>query len=150
MNDLSHARRHLESENLAFVIVRDNLVLAQGAHDGVGELLAAIDKLGGQTSGASLADRVVGKAVALIVLGAGIVAVYTPLASEAAAEVFRSNGVFWQARTIVPQILNRRGNGPCPLEQLTHPLHDPAVAVVKLREFIALRAVPPVDPTSPI
>ncbi len=139
MSDLDQARQLLEFENLAFVIVREKRILARGTKDGVCELLAAIDDLGAQARNASLADRVVGKAVALIAVGAGIYAVDTPLASQSAVDVLEAHGIVCHARFIVPQILNRRGNGPCPLEQLTQPFDDPATAIAKLREFITAR-----------
>ena len=96
------------------------------------EFLATVDKLG-----ASLADKVVGKAVASIVAFAGIVAVNTWLASQTAEHFLNSQGIPMVATKRVPQILNRRGDGPCPLEKLTLMIDDPALAVAKMHEFIA-------------
>ena len=141
--DLLQARELLAAENLAFVLVQQGRVLARGSDHGVVELLAAVDRLGPAVRGASLADKVVGKAVAMIVAFAGIGAVDTPLASEAAEQVLRSRGIALHAAALVPQILNRRGDGPCPLEQLTQPFTEPGAALVKLREFFAARTSAP-------
>jgi hypothetical protein len=138
-SDLALARQLLETEGLAFVLVREGRVIARGGDHGVAELLSAVDRLGGEVRGASLADKVVGKAVALIVARGEICAVDTPLASEAAALVLKSRGVALQAATVVPLILNRRGDGPCPLEQLTQPFEEPEPALVRLREFFAAK-----------
>jgi hypothetical protein len=147
--DLIKARRLLGTDNLAFVLVRKGSVIARGTSGGVGELLAAVDKLGAQTRGASLADKVVGKAVALIVVSAGICAVDTPLASRAAARVLRSHSVALHATSIVQQIMNRRGDAPCPMEQLTRPFDEPSAAIAKLREFLAgRRPMPILQPAS--
>ena len=143
MTDLSQARRLLEKENLAFALVRQGKVIASGTNDGVGELLAAVDRLGEGTRDSSLADRVVGKAVALIAVYSGIRAVDTPLASQGAAQVLKSHGIALQARSVVVQILNRRGDGPCPLERLTQPYDEPGAALAKLREFLATRPAAP-------
>lgn len=139
MTDLVQARRLLEAENLAFALVRHGSVIANGSKNGVDELLAAVDELGAHARGASLADKVVGKAVALIVVYAGICAVDTPLASQAAAQVLKSRQIALHATSVVSQILNRRGDAPCPLEQLTQPFDEPSAAIAKLREFIAGR-----------
>lgn len=143
MSDLDAARRMLDAEKLAFVIFKGGQEIARGAHDGVGELLAAVDRLGADVRGASLADKVVGKAVALVAAHAGIRAVDTPLASQAAVLVLQAHQIALRAETIVAHILNRRGDGVCPLEKLTQPLDEPAAAVAKLREFIAARRMVP-------
>ena len=145
MTDIALARKILETENLAFSLVHQGRVLARGTDHGVAELLAAVDHLGEQVRGASLADKVVGKAVALIVVASGICAVDTPLASRAAEQVLNLRGIALHTASIVPVILNRRGDGPCPLEQLTLPFAEPGPALEKLREFFAARrAVPPI------
>jgi hypothetical protein len=145
MTDLAQARTLLETNRLAFALVRESRVLATGTRPGVGELLAAVDQLGGECRGASLADKVVGHAVAVVVLQAGITGVATPLASRTAADLLEAHGVELMPTTVIPQILNRRGDGPCPLERLTRSAASPQEALAKLREFLATRAaaVPP-------
>ena len=137
MSDIAQARRLLDHENLAFVVVRQERVLARGTERGVSELFATLQALGVETAGASLADKVVGKAVALIALNAGIVAVDTPLASRSAERVLQAGGVAFSADQFVPEIMNRRRDALCPLEQLTHSIDDAAIAVGKLRAFFA-------------
>ncbi len=140
MTDLEQARSLLESEKLAFVLVRDGKVLATGNDYGVRELLATADRLGSGTRGASLADKVVGKAVALIVVYAGICAVDTRVASEPAVKLLEAHGVPLRAASVVPQILNRRGDGPCPMEKATTLFEEVAPGLQALREFIAARS----------
>lgn len=137
--DLAQARRLLDVENRAFVLVRAGQVLATGDDYGVRELLAAADRLGPEVRGASLADKVVGKAVALIVVHAGISAVDTRVASESAGKLLTAHGVPFRAGQIVPQILNRRGDGPCPMEKATTPFDDVPAGLQALRDFIAAR-----------
>jgi hypothetical protein len=139
MTDLEQARSLFESEKLAFVLVRNGKVLATGEDYGVVELLATADRLGPGAHGASLADKVVGKAVALIVVNAGICAVDTRVASEPAVRLLKTHGVPLRAASVVPQILNRRGDGPCPMERATTPFEDVAPGLQALRDFIAAR-----------
>jgi hypothetical protein len=79
--------------------------------------------------------------VALIAVHAGIAAVDTRVASEPAVALLRAHGVPLTAGTIVPQIVKRRGDGPCPMEKATTPFTDVAAGLAALREFIAARPV---------
>ncbi len=139
MNDLAQARQQLDADKLAFVLVKEGNVLATSDDYGVRELLAAVDRLGATVRGASLADKVVGNAVALIVVHAGICAVSTRVASESAVKTLQRYGVPLHAGTIVPQILNRRSDGPCPMEKVTMPFAEVGPGLAALREFMGAR-----------
>ncbi len=137
MTDLEQAKVTFHAEGASFVVVKDGAVLASGMADGIGELLAAVESLGSGLAGASLADKIVGKAVALVAVHAGIRAVYSPLASEEGRRVLESRGIQLQADRMVPLILNKRGDSACPMERLTMPLDDPQEAVTALTAFVA-------------
>lgn len=140
--DLELAKSALHAEKLSFVLVKQGQTLARGTGDGIGELLAAVETLGNQACGASLADKIVGKAVAMVAAYGGICAVYSPLASEAARRVLIQHRIELQADRLVPLILNRRNDGPCPMERLTLPLEQPKDAVLALKEFVADKPAP--------
>jgi hypothetical protein len=136
MSNLELAREIFDSEQLSFALVKEGRLLARGYRDGVGELLAAVEALGTETEGAALADKIVGKAVAMIAAYAQVRAVYTPLASEAAAAALEQYQIEFTADRIVPLIRNRRNDGPCPMEKLTLPILDPGEAVSTLKNFV--------------
>jgi hypothetical protein len=137
MTDLEFAKQVYHSNAYAFVIVRDGRVVATGTRDGVGELLDAVARHGDALRGATLADRVVGKAVAMIAAFAGIAEIYTPLGSQAAAEVLAAHAISFAAERVVPLIRNKRNDGPCPLERLTMPIAEPMDAVAALHRFVS-------------
>jgi hypothetical protein len=139
MNDLEHAKQILHSSAYTFVVVKDGRELAHGARDGIGELLELVHCEGERLRGASLADKIVGKAVAMVAVYAGITGIYTPLGSDAARRVLDQYGIPFQSERTVPLIRNKRDDGPCPLERLTEPLSEPAAAVTALDEFVAQR-----------
>jgi len=89
-----------------------------------------------------LADKVVGKAVAMVAVEAGIRAIYTPLASHAAQQVLDQYAISLNADRMVPLIRNKRNDGPCPMERLTLPLDAPSDAVAALKNFVG-RTTPP-------
>lgn len=145
MNDLEFAKIKYQTNDYTFVIVRDARVIATGTRDGIGELLEVVAAQGDALKGASLADKIVGKAVAMVAISAGINAIYTPLGSELAGQMLKAHGVAFQADTIVPRIQNKRSDGLCPMEQLTLTIDDPSAAVQALTEFVAKKRMPAVQ-----
>ncbi|MCM1036297.1 MAG: DUF1893 domain-containing protein [Bacteroides sp.] len=68
--------------------------------------------------GARVADKVVGKGAAAIMIAGGVASVYTDVISSAALTLFRGSAVSLTYSAEVPAIINRRGDGICPVEQL--------------------------------
>jgi len=137
MNDLERAIRVYNLGDYAFVIVKNGSVLATGTHEGIGELLDAVGQYGATLHGAALADKIVGKAVAMVAAYAGIAQIYTPLGSQAASDFLQAHSIPFRAERLVPLIRNKRNDGPCPMERLTLPLTEPADAVAALQAFVA-------------
>ena len=69
-------------------------------------------------SGASLADKVVGKGAAALMIAGGVAWVYADVISQAAMELFEQSRVDVQYGEIVPNIINRTGTDICPVEKL--------------------------------
>lgn len=134
--DLQLAKEALRAENLGFVLAKAGRVMGASSHPGVGDLLRTVEALGEEARGAALADKVVGKAVAMVARYAGVVAIYAVLASEAAQAALAQGGIALEYDQLVPAILNQQRTGPCPLEQLTASLDDPQEAVAALRAFL--------------
>lgn len=62
------------------------------------------------------ADKVVGRATAFLYVLLGVKAVYARVISAPAIDVFEEYGVFVEFDTLVDNIINRSGTGPCPFE----------------------------------
>lgn len=99
---------------------------------GVAPLIALIDS-GADLSGMSAADIVVGKAAALLLAYAGVKEVYGKVMSDPAAEALAKLGIpaSWGERT--PYIINRRGDGMCPMEIAVSGTDDPSEALSAVR-----------------
>jgi len=141
MTDLELAKQKLISDALAFVIAKDGAILQTGTRDGIGELIETIDALGDATRGAALADKIAGKAVAMVARIARMRAVFSPLMSQAACDALAADHIAFEYERCVQLILNKRNDGACPMERLTQPLDDPRAAVDALREFVRARAL---------
>lgn len=68
--------------------------------------------------GASVADKVIGKGAASLMILGGVSEVYGCVVCTPAVELFESRGVRVGCGCEVPHIINRTGDGLCPLEVL--------------------------------
>lgn len=86
------------------------------------------------------ADRIVGKAAAMLLLLMGASEVYGSVMSQPALELLTAAGIRASFGTLVTGIVNRTGDGPCPMERAVAELTDPAEAPAVLRRTLdALR-----------
>lgn len=69
-------------------------------------------------AGAYVADKVIGKGAAALMILGGVAEVYADVISESAVALFSSAGIGISYAERVPAIINRKGTGICPVEQL--------------------------------
>jgi len=133
MLDLKIAKKHLADRGLTLCIVKDGKVVFESDLHGVSGFLEAVDRCDGELSGASVADRVVGKAVALLCLHVNVNAVYACVLSEEANTLFEQKKIHVEWGSIVESILDAKGEGTCPFERLASGISDPLEAYRRLK-----------------
>lgn len=85
---------------------------------------------------ARLADKVIGKgAAALVVLG-GMAEVYADIISTPALNVLRQANIPTRFEQEVPYIINRKKDGRCPLETACDRLNTPKEMLPAIRKFV--------------
>lgn len=132
MDDLKKAREILDASDFSLVLVKGKAVLFSSSEKGITGLLRATFLCGQELAGASLADRIVGRAAALLALYCGISAVHARLLSEEGESLLKSSGILLSHDRKVPLILNRAGTGPCPLEEKSRAFESPQQAFKEL------------------
>jgi hypothetical protein len=142
-SDVELARAERERRKLRLAIVRDGQLLVTGERGGVADLLEALRRPEVDLAGASLSDRVVGRAAAMLARCAGIAAVQAGVLSEPAAEALAAGGIAYSAERRVPRILNRTGDDLCPLERLSLEQSDPQECRRAVEAFVAAMASRP-------
>lgn len=68
--------------------------------------------------GAFIADKVVGKGAAALMVAGGVQSVYTDVISQGALTLFSQSGVEVEYGVLVENIINRTGTDICPVEKL--------------------------------
>jgi butyrate kinase len=132
MKDLDVAKNRLNEAGLTLVIVKDENVIFESKLHGVSSFLEAIKRLDDQLENSSVADRVVGMAVALLCVYSHIKAVYGENLSRRAKTFLEENDVYSESTALVERILNAERTGTCPFEQLVQRIRSPKVAYRKL------------------
>jgi hypothetical protein len=77
---------------------------------------------------ATVSDKLVGKAAALLFAHGGVRSLWAARMSEAARDFLRAAGIDFDYGELVPAILNRDGTDLCPMEQRAMPVDDPEQA----------------------
>jgi predicted Fe-Mo cluster-binding NifX family protein len=137
MTDLEIAKTELYEDNLTLAIVKNGSLLYSTKDSRISGFLDAIDKLGGQLEGASLADKIAGRAIALLCVYAGIDQVYAAVVSRRALPVFKQYRILVSWNELVENVLDEKKNGMCPFEQAAAQLSQPQAAYETFKRMAA-------------
>lgn len=122
----------LAEENLTCVLSDGNRLI-KSRERGVKPLIGFIES-GKSFKGFTAADKVVGKAAALLYALMGVSSLYASVISEGALTVCKSFGISVEYGTLTQNIINRRGDGFCPMEQAVADILDPQTAFNAVKE----------------
>lgn len=87
--------------------------------------------------GASVADKIVGRASAMIMVFGGVKEVYTNVISVRALDLLKEYGIPCTYVNTCDAVSNRRGDGICPMERAVARIKDPAEAIPVLKEKLS-------------
>lgn len=132
MTDIENARDLLEKERKTCVLCR-GAARYSSEKTGIAPMVDFISD-GVDLRGFSAADKIVGKAAALLFVLAGVAEVYAEVMSKEAAEILRQHGIPCSWGEMTERIVNRAGTGPCPMEEAVRGLTDPRAALEAIRE----------------
>lgn len=136
MRDLEAAKLRLKRGNLTLVIVKDGEVIFETSLHSIKGFLEAIEKLGEKIAGSFVADRIVGRAAAMLCAYSKVAYVFAVTMSEEGREVLKHHNIPYQYENLVPNILNYKAEDLCPLEKLTLNITNPEEAYEKLKLFL--------------
>jgi hypothetical protein len=136
MQDLEIAKNQLYEKQLTLAIVKNGQVLFQTDSHRISGFIGAIDKFGAQLNGASGADRVAGKALALLCVYAGIREVYAEVLSRKAKAVFEENKVAVEWKQLVDNVLDLNKTDTCPFEKVAAGISDPKDSYVAFKALL--------------
>ncbi|HJW97609.1 MAG TPA: DUF1893 domain-containing protein [Candidatus Bathyarchaeia archaeon] len=130
--DLDLARIRFREERLTLAIAKDESIIFESKLRGVSSFLEAIERLGNRLEGSSVADKVTGRAIALLCIYSRIRTAYAETLSDSARRLLERNGIPTESDKIVERILNSHKTDVCPFEKLLKKVRNPTVAYKKL------------------
>lgn len=102
---------------------------------GVSDLLRLLHDEPDFLRGAVVADKVVGKAAAALMVTSGVKEVYAEVISRQAFFLLDEAGVNTTFHQVVPVIMNRAGTGLCPMEMLCLKCESAQESVEAIEKF---------------
>lgn len=133
---MEEAKKLIQDGKAECVLIKNDSIYQESGR-GVSPLLVMYDGHKDVMQGATLVDKVIGRAAAAIAISGKVKHVHGELMSEDAVEFLNSNGITTSYTTLVHRILNRKRDGLCPLEQSVEGIDDAETALVSLRNRIA-------------
>lgn len=133
---LEKAKSILLSSASTIAVVSDGEIFTSQER-GVKPLLFLLKEKKEFLKGASVADKVIGKAAALLMVLGEIKEVHTLIISEPAIQVFEKYNIpcFYDKK--VDRIINRTGDGLCPMETLCLDVDEPQEAFQKIKDKVS-------------
>lgn len=116
MNSLQKAKEVLSSENATLVAVNGDEVYISHSR-GVSPILDKIDENPSFWNGACVADKVIGKAAAMLFSKYRVKEIHALLVSEKALRYLENTAVSITYDSVVPHIINRDKTDMCPMEK---------------------------------
>lgn len=114
MNNLDKAKTLLTDGEYTCVLCKGDTIHTSTLK-GIVPMIEFLEK-GIDLKGFSVADKIVGKAAAMLFSLANVKEVYAEVLSVGAAEYLSSCNINFKYSTLTDKIINRKGDGICPME----------------------------------
>ena len=132
---VASALQLLRDGQAACVVLRDGEIVRAETGRGVAPMIRLYED--GALQGAYVVDKIVGKAAAMLMTLGGVSGCYALTVSRAALDWFVGHGIPVEYEVCAEYIVNRTGDGMCPMEQTVKELTDATEALAALKQRIA-------------
>lgn len=119
MNNLKLAKSTLFENEYSIVVVKENEIVYKSESKGLQSLISLYKTKKNTLEDSSIADKVIGRAAALILVDANIKEVYADLISQNAIDILDKSNISYEYKSQVTEIRNRDNTGMCPMEELS-------------------------------
>lgn len=126
--------RILQDGNHSLVVAGDGIRTFDGR--GISDLYGLLTEHPDWLRGASVADKVVGKGAASLLILGGVRELFAGVISTSALGLLEDSGISLRFAKKVPYIINRKGDGLCPVEALCKDCKTAAECLPFIQGFI--------------
>lgn len=135
ITDINRAKELLQGAGTTCVLCKGDKTYTSDK-SGIAPMLGFLAD-GTNLHGFSAADKIVGKAAAMLFIRAQVRAVYGEVMSSAALALLEKHGIEASFGTLTDRIINRHGTGSCPMEIAVADIENPEEAEKALRHKLA-------------
>lgn len=136
MADWHNKLKYLKQNNLSIHIEKGGRTIFESHDPMLKPLFVCLLEKRDELVGATVVDKIVGRAAALLMTLGRVREVFTPLASEAAKLVLDAAGISLRAEKMIPYIVNRDNTGMCPMEKMANECETAEDFFAKLKGII--------------
>ena len=134
---IEDARQKILAGKAGCVIIKDGKIIHDENGRGIAPILDIYRQHPDKMKDSILVDKVIGKAAAMVAICGKVKYVHAELICDSAVEILKKHHVEVSYTTRVKDILNRRRNGLCPMEQTVLNIADPTAGVTALEAAVA-------------
>jgi len=135
MDDLKAAKQILKDKKLNLVFVKNSQPIFETSKEGLSGFLKAIEKLNNNLSDASVADKIIGRAAALLCAYSNVKAAYAITLSKSGLNILNTYKIPCEFEILTSTILNLKKTNICPFEKLVEKISNPKEAYKKITRF---------------
>lgn len=135
MNNTTKTAKELLLQNGYTCVLCSAGAIYHSTQRGVKPLLDFLES-GKDFTGFSAADKTVGLGAAHLYVLLGITSVWANVMSRAAKELLQQHHICVHCENLVPFIINRKGNGACPIETAVTGIHNSIDALAVIAETL--------------
>ncbi|QZY55208.1 DUF1893 domain-containing protein [Crassaminicella profunda] len=136
MKDIKLAKEVLEKESFTLVIVKEGKVIFSSEDKGIKPMYTAVVSMKEKLKGASVADRVIGRAAAMLCVYGNIKELHTKIISESAVSVLENTNILFEYEKKSTYIKNRDKTDMCPVEKLSQDIDHPIYLIERIQSFL--------------
>lgn len=127
----------LADEEITFAAVSLDGELRTSTLHGIAPMMQMLQEDPEFLEGAFVADKMIGKAAAFLLIKGKVAYLYTDMISSYGAEVLEENKIDFEYKEMVEYILNRTGDGMCLMESVVLEAPSAEDAYLKLQNKLA-------------
>ncbi|MDO5440484.1 MAG: DUF1893 domain-containing protein [Erysipelotrichaceae bacterium] len=133
MKDIIKAKELLKDDK-TLILVKDDDVI-ESTLSGIKPLIGLLNN-NKDLNGYSIADKIVGKAQAMLIVKANIKEVYTKVLSKQGEMILKKYNIPYSYETLTDQIINRKGTDICPMEKTVKDIDNIEDGYILLKEAV--------------
>ena len=134
-NAIESAINLIRADKASCVVIKDKKIVNIEHASGISPIIAMYES--GVLENAVIVDKIIGKAAALVMSLGGVKACYGITTSVSAIEHLKSRGIEVKYDNCVDHIINRRGDGLCPMEDAVKDISNETEALEAIKKRLS-------------